>query len=309
MKSIYIGAKKGFFEYVLTCFGIIFLLASPSLVTGVNSFAGSVYTIAEEISRPGELSYYSHSETRSFPKMPEARSVVFHQQMTEKPLFPYMLDLYSYSFLLLAGSLLIAVATASSASVLVSCCSSSIRRYVVKLAQVMEALPDVFFIFSIQLALVWIYKQTGWEIAAAYSTPQHRLFFLPLFTLSIVPAIYLFRLQTLLIDEEKEKEYVLFAKSKGLSNGYISLHHLFRNTVMEAIAHVPALILLVFTNLIVLELLFHSEGVMSFIIGDQPASSRAFLIIMLMTPFFAGIKGTIHYRAKFYGKTIGGTGK
>ncbi|MCA1055656.1 ABC transporter permease subunit [Rossellomorea aquimaris] len=303
------GAKKGFLEYVMTCLGIIFLLASPSLVEGMNSFAGSVYTILEGISRPGELSYYSHSETRSFPKMPEARSVVFHQQMTEKPLFPYMSDLYSYSFLLLAGSLLIAGIAAYSASVLVACCSSPLRKFTVKMAQVLEALPDVFFIFCIQLVVVWIYKQTGWEIAAAYSTPQHRLFFLPLITLSIVPAIYLFRLQMLLIDDEKERDYVLFAKSKGLGKGYISLHHLFRNTMMEAMAHVPALILLVYTNLIVLELLFHSEGVMSFIIGDQPASSRAFLIIMLMTPFFAVIKGMKHFREKFYEKTIGGTGE
>ncbi|WP_226672675.1 ABC transporter permease subunit [Rossellomorea aquimaris] len=287
-------------QFGLTCTGIILILASPALILGPKSFASATLTILQGIIHPDTLSYYVHSETLSFSRMPEARSVEFHQKLVAIELFPSILDSYFYSMSLLIGGFMMAIMLASLAGLFIIRFPSYLKKVILSAIDVLESLPDVFFIFSIQLFVVWFYKQTGVELALAYSTIDNQAIIVPLLTLSIVPGIYLLKMQLLLMKEEEEKDYALFAKSKGLSNAFISFHHLFKNTVMECLAHLPVIILCLLTNLVVIEYLFHSNGIMRFIMGDQPASSRAFMLILSMTPFFIMIKGSSRYRQRFY---------
>ncbi|WP_187443547.1 ABC transporter permease subunit [Rossellomorea aquimaris] len=295
-------------QYGLTCIGIILLLASPAMIGGLNTFTSTILTIMKNILQPHTLSYYVHSETRSYARMPEVRSEEFHQQAVTIDLFPYITDSYFYSLTLLLGSFIIAVFIVMIASMMYIHFPPFLKKIILATVGILESLPDVFFIFSIQLSVVWFYKQTGIELAAAYSTDDKPAYLLPLLTLSVVPCIYLLKMNLLFMKEEMEKDYVLFAKSKGISNAAISFHHILKNTVMECLTHLPVIILVLVTNLVVLEFLFNSSGIMRFIIGDQPAASRAFMLILLMTPLFIVVKGTIHYRQRFYGKKGGGNG-
>lgn len=287
-------------QFGLTCTSIILILASPALIIGLKSFTSSTLTLLQGVFRPDTLSYNVHSETLSFSRMPEARSVEFHEKLVAIELFPSILDAYFYSMSLLIGGFMMAIMMASLACLFFIRIPSYLRKVTFSAIDVLESLPDVFFIFSVQLFVVWFYKQTGVELALAYSTIDHQAILLPLLTLSIVPGIYLLKMQLLLIKEEKEKDYALFAKSKGLSDAFISFHHLFKNTVMECLAHLPVIILCLLTNLVVIEYLFQSNGIMRFIMEDQPASSRAFMLILSMTPFFIIIKGSSRYRHRFY---------
>lgn len=295
-------------QYGLTCIGIILLLASPALIGGLKAFTSTILTILMDILQPHTLSYYVHSETRSYARMPEARSEEFHQQVVTMDLFPYITDSYFYSLSLLLGSFILALLISAMASLMYIHLHPFLKKMTLATVGILESLPDAFFIFSIQFSVVWFYKQTGVELAAAYSTSEKPAYLLPLLTLSIVPGIYLLKINLLFMKEEMEKDYVLFAKSKGISDAAISFHHIFKNTVMECLAHLPVITLVLLTNLVVLEFLFHSSGIMTFIMGDQPAASRAIMLILLMTPLFIVIKGTIHYRQRFYGTKGGGKG-
>lgn len=295
-------------QYGLTCTGIILLLASPSLTGGLKTFTSTIQTIISNILQPDKLLIYVHSETRSYARMPEVRSEEFHQQTVTIDLFPYIADSYFYSLSLLLGSFIIAVFIVVIASLMYIQFHPFLKKIILATIGILESLPDVFFIFSIQLFVVWFYKQTGVELAAAYSTDKKPAYLLPLLTLSVVPCIYLLKMNLLFMKEEMERDYVLFAKSKGISDAAISFHHIIRNTAMECLAHLHVIILVLLTNLVVLEFLFHSSGIMRFIMGDQPAASRAFMLILFMTPLFVLIKGTIHYWQRFYGTKGGGRG-
>ncbi|PFA63246.1 hypothetical protein CN378_19715 [Bacillus sp. AFS015802] len=299
---------KGLGLYGLTCTGIILILASPALIVGLNGFSASALAIIKGILQPHALSYYVSSETLSFGEMPEVRSVEFHQQQVEGDLFPYILDSYFYSMSLLFGSFLLAVIVSSFAGLLYIQSHSFMKKMTLTAIGILESLPDVFFIFSIQLVVVWFYKQTGIEPAAPYSTSDKQAYVLPLLISSIVPSIYLWKVLILFIKEESEKDYVVFAKSKGLSGAAISFRHIFRNTALESVAHLPLVILTLLTNLIVIEYLFHSSGIMGFIMGNQPASSRAFMLILLMTPLYLLVQGANRYRQRFYETRGGGIG-
>ncbi|WP_406687592.1 ABC transporter permease subunit [Rossellomorea vietnamensis] len=291
---------KGIGQFGLACIGILLILASPALISGPKSFAASTMTIMQEIMHPGTLSYYAHSETLSFSRMPEARSVEFHQKQATIELFPSILDSYVYSMSLMMGGLMLSIVVASLSGLFLIQFPSFLKKVIFSAIDVLESVPDVFFIFSIQLCVVWFYKMTGVELALAYSTNDQQAFLLPVIILSIVPGIYMLKIQLLFMNEEMEKDYALFAKSKGLSHAMISLHHIFRNTVMECLAHLPVIVLSLFTHLVVLEFLFQSNGIMRFILGDQPASSRVFMLILTMTPFFIIINGLNHFRQRFY---------
>ncbi|PLT29621.1 ABC transporter permease subunit [Peribacillus deserti] len=301
--------RNSVIQYVLLCFSIVLLTASPALVAGndglgfyVLPFIHTVTAVLLALIRPLDLTYMVKTQTLSFPKMPENRSEVFLDQDLAYELFPYVLTPFSYSFLLLSGSFIIALLFSTFGSLLVYRLHPFVKRGIIQCTQLLEALPDVFFIFSVQLLVVWIYKKTGWQLSYPYYTHEDLIFILPLLALSILPAIYLFRIQVLLMEEESHKDYYLFAKSKGLPEHYISVQHIFRNTLVESIIHLPTLIMLLFTNLVVLEFLFNSQGLMSLIVSDQPASTRCLLVIMLMTPFYVIIKVTAAFRHKFNGE-------
>lgn len=287
---------KGIGQFGLACTGIILILASPALISGPKNFASSTLTIIQEIMQPCTLAFYAHSETLSFSRMPEARSVEFQQKHAAIELFPSILDSYVYSMSLMMGGLMLSIIVASLSGLFLIRFPSFLKKVILSALDVLESVPDVFFIFGIQLSVVWFYKVTGVEVALAYSTNDQQAFLLPLIILSIVPG----KIQHLFMTEEMEKDYALFAKSKGLSHAMISLHHIFRNTVMECLAHLPVIVLSLLTHLVVIEFLFQSNGIMRFILGDQPASSRVFMLMLIMTPFFIIIKGSNHFRQRFY---------
>ncbi|ANX10899.1 hypothetical protein ABE41_002565 [Fictibacillus arsenicus] len=114
---------------------------------------------------------------------------------------------------------------------------------------------------------------------------------LPVITLSIVPAIYLFRLQLVLSQSEIEKDYITFARSKGLSNSYIVFHHLLKNTISELSIHLPFIMLLLFSQMIILEYLFNLNGIIQILLSEQPAATRAALLMLIAFPLFAAVKG------------------
>ncbi|WP_409296748.1 ABC transporter permease subunit [Peribacillus sp. SCS-26] len=301
------AVKKGVLQYILLVFGILLLTASPALFGGNGSpsiqpaaFLGTLRDMLADLAKPHELNYFVQSQTLSFPKVPENRTEVFHDVNTARPLFPQAMEPFLYSFSLLGGSLVLAVFLSAVCTLAVSRAAPFFKKNILRTALLLEALPDVFFMFSVQLLVVWIFKETGWQPAYPYYTEEDPIFLLPLLALTISPAIYLFRLQLLLMEEEAEKDYYWFAKAKGLPDRQISLRHLFRNTIMESVIHLPVLITLLLANLVVLEFVFNCQGLMSLIISDQPAAARTLLLILLITPFYLVIKCAAHYRNRFY---------
>jgi peptide/nickel transport system permease protein len=293
MRKLVLHLKSVFLLFI----GIILLAAAPSLLAGDNGikfsllrYAQSVLEIFSSLVTPSTLTVYTHTQTWAFPRMRVNRSIVFLNEVTERPLFPEIWGIVGYTLALLLASFFIAFTIAVFLGWVTELFPPVFKKALLAISDLLEALPDLFFVFLIQLTVVWVYKKTGWLAANPFTSSREPSFLLPLITLSVVPAIYLFRMQLLLSDTQLEKDYITFARSKGIRKSNIIVHHLIKNTVSELSIHLPFIMLILFSQMVVLEYLFNMNGIMKILLGEQPSETRAMLLLLIALPLFGTVK-------------------
>ena len=91
-------------------------------------------------------------------------------------------------------------------------------------------------------------------------------FILPLFTLSIIPTIYISRITLISIQEELVKDYIKNEKAKGFSRHKIIFVELLPSIVYKIIDTIPAIMTMLLSNMIIVEYLFNYKGILYFLI-------------------------------------------
>jgi len=91
-------------------------------------------------------------------------------------------------------------------------------------------------------------------------------FILPFITLSILPTIYISRITFITVQEEIKLEYIMNAKAKGLSRRHIFTSELLPAVLFRVIDSLPAIMTMLFSNMIIVEYLFNYLGLMNFLI-------------------------------------------
>ena len=89
---------------------------------------------------------------------------------------------------------------------------------------------------------------------------EERIRLLPIICLTIPTTLLFIKLLLLRFKEELEKDYSLFAKSKGLSLRHILTHHISRNVLLTTIYYAKTNILFMLSNLYIIEWIFNTYG-------------------------------------------------
>jgi peptide/nickel transport system permease protein len=95
---------------------------------------------------------------------------------------------------------------------------SPLQKIIYGLLMFLESLPDLFIIIVLQVSIVAIYQKTGVLIGNVSSAYDDRNYLVPIFVLSVLPTIQLYKITFLLMHDEKNKLYVNVARSMGLGN-------------------------------------------------------------------------------------------
>lgn len=125
----------------------------------------------------------------------------------------------------------------------------------------LSAVPDFIIILLLQRGAVFLHDLAGMRVMrVATVTLQEPAIFLPLFTMALLPAMYLIRTVSNHTDYVLGQDYIQCAKAKGLSPVRIYLHHVFTNIIpyIKADTHKIAGIML--ANLFISEYLFNIFG-------------------------------------------------
>ncbi|MFB6465389.1 ABC transporter permease subunit [Cytobacillus sp. Hz8] len=122
-----------------------------------------------------------------------------------------------------------------------------------------EAVPDLLVIFLFQFFVITLYKSTGIKFLQLYGTNAYP-YFIPIVTVSFLPIFFMAQFLIKSFEEESDKQYVLLAKAKGLSNWDISFKHLLKNIFPYAIIHLRVIIWLILSNLLLVEYIFSIDG-------------------------------------------------
>lgn len=140
------------------------------------------------------------------------------------------------------------------------------------------------FAAAILLLLVFSVK-LGWFPSAGLQTPAH--YVLPVISLMLYPMTVISRLTGNTLAAEMEKQYVLFARAKGLGKGRILLTHALKNAWIPVLNYVGPASAFLLTGSFVVESIFTIPG-----LGREFVSSitnRDYTLILGLTVFMGTV--------------------
>ncbi|MFD3450189.1 ABC transporter permease subunit [Microbacteriaceae bacterium 4G12] len=209
-------------------------------------------------------------------------------EVTRHPLFPGILEPYSYSLTLLFIAFCIALVAATLFGFMYFLASTRWKRITQGILFVLESIPDIMIIICLQLFFIWIFKKTNIMVFRIINFNEKRAYVVPIICLCILPTIQLFRMFIVCLEDEKTKPYVEVVRGKGFSQPYIMFVHLFRNVLIHMFHHSKTIFLFMLSNLLVLEIIFNMNGIMNALIGLGIYSPTGTIIVLFMIflPFY-----------------------
>ncbi|PEJ54496.1 peptide ABC transporter permease [Bacillus sp. AFS002410] len=218
--------------------------------------------------------YFSHLE-------------VYLKDFQYVPFSSVFLEPYMYSFTILFFAFLISIIAALILSYAVNIGPKSVRKIINSVLFFMQSIPDVIMICGLQIFFLWIFNKTGVKIVDPVNGFESKAYALPIFLVSIIPTIQLFQMLCLAIQEEKIKDYVEYAKAKGLSNSWIMIRHILRNVTITLLSNSKLIFWLMISNLLIVEKFFNMQGYFTFLFNNTGSPEIFFMaLVLLFIPFF-----------------------
>ncbi|PGW63074.1 peptide ABC transporter permease [Bacillus cereus] len=149
-----------------------------------------------------------------------------------------------------------------------------------------ESIPDILLILLSQLLVVIMFQKTGFMPVKLAGLGEERIRLLPIICLTIPTTLLFIKLLLLRFKEELEKEYSLFAKSKGLSLRHILTHHISRNVLLTTIYYAKTNILFMLSNLYIIEWIFNTYGMFVFVKENSKLEIFTVSLVILYVPLF-----------------------
>jgi len=112
----------------------------------------------------------------------------------------------------------------------------------------------------VQLGAIEYYQLSGDRLVNVIAAPGQPAVFIPILTLSFIPAVYLIRTISEHTHDELSEDYVLTVRSKGLKKIYILIQHIVRNVLPYLKADIHKVTSIMITNLLIVEYLSNLRG-------------------------------------------------
>jgi len=110
---------------------------------------------------------------------------------------------------------------------------------------------------------------------------------LPAFSLSAMPMAFIARLTRSNMVEVLQQDYILTARSKGISERQLVFKHVLRNTLLPVVSYVGPLCAAIFTGSFVVERVFGIPGLGQWFVLS--VSNRDYSVIMALAIFYSAI--------------------
>lgn len=205
----------------------------------------------------------------------------------EHELLPAVIDRYFYSLKTLTVSFIFSVILAFILSYIIVLFLKNKKDYVLSFIEIIRTIPDIVGIFLLQSIFIWINKTYGLKLVQTVSLgSENQAFLLPLLSLSLPIFLFLTQVIVLKIFDELDKQYVDFAKAKGLSFFYLLNVHVIRNIMYDLLSHFKTIIWMMLSTLVMVEYIFNMDGLMMFNIKHITIELFVFSCILFFTPFF-----------------------
>ncbi|MFD1019532.1 ABC transporter permease subunit [Thalassobacillus hwangdonensis] len=262
---------RGVFYYLLGVVGILAISVAP-------------YSLAERgVYNPFGYTVEFFKFVFNFFK-PNSWSVHYTYEST--PIFEIVWDPFVYSMQIFTSTLALGFGAAFILALIANFLPKFVLGFIKKLLNLFEAVPDLLIAFALQLLVVYIFKSSGVKIFEIVALDDKKIYLAPIITLAILPFISLFKILLLAIEEELLKDYVDFAKSKGLAYKGVLFFHILKNLLPSAFYHSKIILWASLSSLFIIERIYNMNGITQLIIEDFRPMVVAVSLLMIYTPFF-----------------------
>lgn len=266
-----------FFYYILGIIGILFISTTPALFREGSLFNVSTY-LQELQMLIGDLFHPSEW--------------VYNFKGNPVPLFDYLWEPYRYSMILFFSGIIAAFVFAFLFSFGTMFLPKWAKTAIERLLNLLESIPDLLLAFSLQIFVVWLYKQTDILFLDFAAVGGDKVYVLPILAISILPMIMMYKVILMLMDEEMSRSYVQMARSKGLEKGVILNVHVVRNIMKNIFYHSKIMIWISLSSLFIFEYIFNINGITTVFFNDFRPIVTSAILVLLFTPFFIIYQGT-----------------
>ncbi|KAA0546999.1 ABC transporter permease subunit [Bacillus sp. BGMRC 2118] len=261
-------------NFIYIIIGFVFISATPSLFLGGEGilhgiqFSKQVVEYVKELLTPYNWEF----------------SMGVGMDFKTYPLFPILWERYFYSMKVFAISLIIGIVITYIFLVFVQLLPAKVRKIMYSIIYLLESLPDVFIIVSLQLGIILFFKKTN-ILLAEIAVYRNDIYLLPVLCLSMIPIILLIKSALFFIKEEETKRYVELARTIGLSEFRIMFVHIFRNVLYSLFYRSKLIFSFMLSNLLIIEYLFNMYGALQFLLIARGAE---FIITttIIFIPFY-----------------------
>lgn len=262
-------------QLILSIIGIICLGALPKLFEGLHI----------------NFSQYVQAVKMLAMKLIDLPNLTYGMN---KPLFPQLFVHYKETMVIFLASFFISLCMAFGIVYIIIRSRPHIQNRIKSFLLFLESIPDILLIIGSQIIVVWFFQKTGFLPVKIAALGGESIRGLPIICLSIPTTIMFIKLLLLRFETELEKDYVLFAKAKGLERFYILNHHVVRNVLLSTLFFAKTNIWFMLSNLYIIEWLFNTHGIFIFI-KDYPAIEMFTIgVLLIYIPIFILFK-SFHY--------------
>ncbi|GAM13524.1 hypothetical protein [Mesobacillus selenatarsenatis] len=170
---------------------------------------------------------------------------------------PNVLDGFMNSYKVLGISLVAIIMLGCMIGFLVILLPIKLRRRFHQFLDYFEGLPDLLFIFIINMLNIYLLKEFNFKVFSMYGFGSSQPVAFPVIVTSFLPAV-LFGLYLIkCMEEEEQAHYVQLGYSKGLSRPYLYSVYMLRNILPVLSLKFRVILYMMLSNLILIEHMYH----------------------------------------------------
>ncbi|HDR6318112.1 TPA: ABC transporter permease subunit [Bacillus thuringiensis] len=277
VKKVFLNGMEVTVQFIISILGIICLGALPKLFYGFELHASAYIQSLKEV----------------FVNLMDISNL---QYVRGKFLFPQLFVHYKETIIIFLAAFFISLFVAFCIVYVIMSSSPRIQHRIKSFLIFLESIPDILLILVSQILVVWFFKRTGLLPFQIASIGGESIRGLPIFCLSIPTTILFVKMLVLRFENELEKDYVLFAKAKGLNRIHILNRHVLRNVLLSTLFFAKTNIFFMLSNLYIIEWIFNTGGIFMFLKSYEGIRVEVFIVSVLLIyiPIFILFK-LFHY--------------
>ncbi|HDR7901837.1 MULTISPECIES: ABC transporter permease subunit [Bacillus cereus group] len=277
VKKVFLNGMEVTIQFIISILGIIMLGALPKLFYGFKL----------------DVSKYIQSLKEVFVNLMDISNL---QYVKGKFLFPQLFVHYKETIIIFLAAFFISLFVAFCIVYVIMSSSPRIQHRIKSFLIFLESIPDILLILVSQILVIWFFKQTGFLPFQIASIGGESIRGLPILCLSIPTTIMFVKMVVLRFENELEKDYVLFAKAKGLGRFHILKRHILRNVLLSTLFFAKTNIFFMLSNLYIIEWIFNTGGIFMFLKSYFGIRVEVFIVSVLLIyiPIFILFK-LFHY--------------